>query len=343
MTNRSSTSIVDIGRLRFLSRQTGERIIHQEDRSESGCVRPLPFATPTGPPLREKHTFTGSSSVRQCLGFQGESVAPACPAQDLQPFLGMGSRWGVAIPPSKPPVGMAVRISTSTPKIGLWFRSPIGSEASLQKATSTAQEGSTAVHRREIAFPGLCRALFRGRSRVPPEGDSEYLLSPVPEPGSKFVGLKRPSDFSHGQHPIRPLCWGRTTSRHFARGPKAGFRIRERQAGNRGSPIRTQGSRPSEHENFLRAEGTLNAAQPLRLGKGFITAQLCRESGGPQEKEKPRRSEATPAPRTPAEGFHGSGFSFRGVQPVISRRSFTARGFPPTAQAMGLAGEFLSY
>lgn len=90
-------------------------------------------------------------------------------------------------------------------------------------------------------------------------------------------------------------------------------------------------------------EGTLDAAQPLRLGKGFITAQLCRESGGPQEKGRSTIRVSCQSPGTPAEGFYGSGFSFRGVQPVTSRRSLTARGFPPTVHALGLAGVFLSY
>jgi len=69
--------------------------------------------------------------------------------------------------------------------------------------------------------------------------------------------------------------------------------------------------------------------------------------GGPEGAQRPsltpRGKEGDWPRQSPAERFLGSGFSFRGVQPVTSRRSLTARGFPLTVKAVGLAGVFLSY
>lgn len=122
-----------------------------------------------------------------------------------------------------------------------------------------------------------------------------------------------------------------------------------------------QGSPLIQDREVLRGTWDPERSPALRLGKGFITADAgrvgawVRERGGWKGTVDllPLRAGYTtgkhppptprPLPQTPAERLLGSGFSFRGVQPVTSRRSLTARGSPLTVKAVGLAGVFLSY
>ena len=170
---------------------------------------------------------------------------------------------------------------------------------------------------------------------------SEFPWFPPSRSQLKGHDLKRPSDFSHGQYPNAPLMLGPDNIAANARGQMAENSVRSRPGTGEPLYVTRVLAHPSMRSTWGQ-KGPWTQHSPSGWGKGSSPHSLPGEWGAPGERRSTMRV-SSQSPRTPAEGFYGSGFSFRGVQPVTSRRSLTARGFPPTVHALGLAGVFLSY
>jgi len=167
-------------------------------------------------------------------------------------------------------------------------------------------------------------------------------------PGKKTRSQAFPQGSLHGQHPGTPLVVRPVVLAAEANAAPVAESFGGSAGRERGAQVPAPGFSPSWRGQRSPGEKTWDpdAARSFRLGReGFITT-LPGEGGlrEPTPPARPRGDRKEGRPRqSPAERFLGSGFSFRGVQPVTSRRSLTARGFPLTVKAVGLAGVFLSY